>query len=56
MKRLATIVLALMCAVGASCGGGSPQEPVVEARLQVYVHWGDVGLAEKRLEVLELGV
>ena len=56
MKHLATIALALVCVVGASCGGGSPQEPVIQARLQVYVHWGDVGLAEKRVEVLELGV
>lgn len=55
MKQLAAIALALACGLGVSCGGRSPLGPVAESRLQVYVHWGDTGLAEKRLEVLELG-
>lgn len=56
MKHVPGIALALACSLGVSCGGGSPQEPEIASRLQVYVHWGDTGLAEKRLEVLELGL
>ena len=55
-KQIAAITLALVYGLGVSCGRGSPQEPLGESRLQVYVHWGDTGLAEKRVKVLELGV
>ena len=56
MKQIASIALALACGLAVSCGGRSPQAPAADSRLQVYVYWDDTGLADKRLEVLELGV
>lgn len=56
MKHVAAIAIALAGLAGSSCGGGSPEAPADESRLQVYVHWEDTGSPEKRLEVLELGV
>jgi hypothetical protein len=55
MKRIATFALALMC-LAAACGRESPQGPRNESRLQVYVHWQDHGLADKRLEIVELAL
>jgi len=56
MKQIASIGLALACGLAVSCGGRSPQEPRADSRLQVHVHWRETGLADKRLEILELGL
>jgi len=56
MKRLRVFVLALACALGVSCDGGSPLAPRMDSGLRVFVHWEDVGLPQKRLEILELGM
>ncbi len=56
MRRHAVLALATICLLGVSCGRTSPQSPEFESHLVVYVHWGDTGLAQKRLEIVELGV
>ena len=56
MKQIASVVLALACCLAVSCRERSPQEPTADSRLQVYVHWDETGLAEKRVEVLELSL
>src|SRR5207247_5625864 len=45
-----------VCILSASCGTSSPQVPKFDAYLVVYVHWGSMGLAQKRIEVVELSV
>src|SRR5262245_6889985 len=45
-----------MCTVLVSCGRETPQTPAQQSRLQVYVHWGDMGIADRRVEVRELAV
>jgi hypothetical protein len=56
MKQLFPVALVLLCCMGISCGGGSPLQPWPDSRLVVFVHWDDTGLADKRLEVVELGI
>ena len=56
MKRIAGIVFALACLVSASCGRDTPTKPTVNSTLQVYVYWNGQGLANKRLELLEVGL
>lgn len=53
MRTLERIALALACLASGSCGE-SPDAPRVDSRLEVYVHWNDEGLADKRLELLQL--
>lgn len=54
MKHLARLFLVLASVVTGSCGDETPEQPAATSRLQVYVYWGDTGLAERRLEILEL--
>ena len=56
MKRIVAIAVGLAALLGVSCGGRSPNAPVPESRIEVYVHWQDMGLADKRLQLLELGI
>lgn len=56
MRRIAAITLTTLCILGVSCGRELPQGLGFESHLAVYVHWGNTGLAQKRLEVVELGV
>ena len=52
-RRVALLFAVISCLVG--CGRGSPQEPRIDSHLQVYVHWEEMGLAEKRIQIPELG-
>jgi hypothetical protein len=56
MRPLAGLAAALICALATSCGRETPQGPAPDTRLQVYVHWGDMGVADRRIVVVELGV
>ena len=56
MKRTGAIAVGLAALLGVSCGGRSPSEPRPDSRIQVYVHWEDMGRPDKRLQVLELGI
>jgi hypothetical protein len=47
--------LALLCILGVSCGEGPVETPAADSRLQVFVHWQQQGLADRKLEILELG-
>lgn len=53
MKKLAGITFILMCASLGSCGDDTPHDPGA-SWVRVYVHWGAMGVAGKRIEVLEL--
>jgi hypothetical protein len=56
MRQIAALALATLCILGISCGRETPLVPELDSRLVVYVQWDNAGLAEKRLEVVELGV
>jgi len=57
VKRLALLCALLVWCWAASCGGGKTvQGPGPDGRLEVRVHWHDQGVADKRLEVLGLGM
>jgi len=55
MRKSALLALALLCVSGFSCRR-SPVAPAPEGRLEVFVHWQDQGLADRRLEIVELGL
>lgn len=55
MRTKSVLALGLLCSLGLSCGGGSVGAPVGDSHLQVFVHWQNQGLADRRLEILELG-
>jgi len=50
------LVLALLCSLGPSCAGKSPTGLLVGSRLEVFVHWGGQGVADRKLEIVELGL
>ena len=56
--RRGTIALALAGIALMSCEVSRTTGPIPlnDSRLEVYVHWGDNGLADRRLEILELGL
>lgn len=53
-KSIATLALALLCGLAASCGGESPLRPRLQSKLVVWVQWGGTGLEGKQLEITEL--
>ena len=55
MRKSALLALALLCVSGVSCRR-SPVVPAPEGRLEVFVYWQDQGLADRRLEIVELGL
>jgi len=59
MRKTTLIAFALLCATSLSCGGRSPTAPpapAAESRLEVFVQWQGRGVADRRLEILELGL
>jgi hypothetical protein len=60
MKRFLATLLTLVSLIAVSCGRETPQSPAPEtqpeSRLEVYVHWGKLGIPDKRVEVLELSL
>lgn len=56
MRRIAALALTTFWILGVSCGRSLPQGPEFRSHLVVYVQWDNTGLAQKRLEVVELGV
>lgn len=56
MRRIAALALTTLYVLGVSCGRSLPQGPDVRSHLVVYVQWDNTGLAQRRLEVVELGV
>ncbi len=56
MREKTVLALVFLCGLGLSCGGKSPGAPRVDSRLEVFVHWGDQGLADRRLEIVEQGM
>ena len=62
MRRTARFTAVLLCAASLSCGGRSPTTPPtppmpgVEGRLVVFVSWNGQGIADRRLEIVELGL
>ena len=59
MKKTAPVLLVLLCGTTLSCGGRSPSAPpapVAESTLQVFVAWNGQGVADRRLEIVELGL
>ena len=55
MKRI-MLVLAVAGLVSVSCGHDSPTKPAVDSRVEVYVFYGNEGLADRKLELLEVGL
>ena len=56
MRKTALLLLALVCGLSLSCFGRSPVMTVIDGRLEAFVHWQGQGLADRRLEVVELGL
>ena|SRR2546425_2199364 len=57
MRRTMFLALALFCATSLSCAGrSSPTAPGSKSRLDVLVSWGDQGVADRLLEIVELGL
>ena len=59
MRKTAVLTFAMLCATSLSCGGRSPTAPpapAAESRLEVFVQWQGRGVADRRLEILELGL
>ena len=56
MRTIAFLALVLLSATGLSCGGEAttPAAPAVDTQLQVFVQWQGRGIADVRLDVLEL--
>ena len=56
MRKMGRLALVLLCAASLSCGDRSATKPNLVSRLEVHVHWNGQGLADRRLEILELGL
>lgn len=64
MRRIMYLALALLSAASLSCGGRSsaptsptpPPPPFTGSRLQVFVQWQGQGVADRQLDILELGL
>ena len=56
MERKSVLALALVFLLSVSCSGKNPQGPVVESLLRVYVYFDEHGVANRRLEIAELGI
>src|SRR5262249_35406029 len=60
MRPTMLLALALLGATSLSCGGRSsptaPASPPYDSRLTVFVSWDGQGLADRLLEILELGL
>src|SRR5262245_39625000 len=54
MRKTVLVVLTLLCGSSLSCGGRSPMSPAPNSRLQVFVQWQGQGLADRKLEIVEL--
>src|SRR5258706_3321218 len=54
--RWTVLALALVCSLGCSSDGRFSAAPRTASRLVVFVHWGDQGVPDRRLEILELRV
>jgi hypothetical protein len=53
MRRAMVLGVAVLSATSLSCG--RPTEGPSTGRLQVFVHWENDALADRRLEIVELG-
>jgi hypothetical protein len=63
MRKIMYLALALLSAASLSCGGQSaapttpiPPPPFEGSRLQVFVQWQGQGVADRQLDILELGL
>ena len=56
MRKMGLLALALLCGTSLSCGGRSLTKPNVNGRLEVHVYWNGQSLADRRLEIVELGL
>jgi hypothetical protein len=56
MRTIALLALVFLCGTSLSCGGGSLTKPMVHSRLDVHVYWDGLSLADRRLEIVELGL
>jgi hypothetical protein len=58
MRKITCLGLALLSAASLSCGGRStaPTSPVVDSQLQVLVQWQGQGVADVRLDLIELNL
>jgi hypothetical protein len=55
MRNFARFLVTLVL-VTVACGKSTPQGPVEDGQLLVYVYWDGAGLPGKRLEIVELGL
>lgn len=53
MRRAVVFGLAVLCATSLSCQRST--EPPSTGHLQVFVHWENQALADRKLEIVELG-
>ena len=56
MRKTGFLALLLLCGTSLSCGGRSLTQPIVDSRLEVHVHWNGQSLADRHLEIVELGL
>jgi hypothetical protein len=56
MKRIRAFALALTLLLSVSCSGKNPQGPTFESLLRVYVYYGEHGVGDRRVEIVELGI
>ena len=54
MRSLRFFLAMSLCLEALSCGDSTPETPPVEGLLVVFVEWDNVGIAGKRIQVVEL--
>lgn len=56
MRKSALVALALLCVLSLSCRRSPVAPPDAGSRIEVFVHWGDEGVPDVPVQIVELGL